>query len=334
MKVCNLLATVAASLALSVEAFVAVQTHHVIRQTSSSWKVDPNARASDVTRLAVLRDPKERVQASSDKSDDDKKGGSRSPLPPPQNDDDDKEEKANLPFDMLWSRTLDTVEDAIIHARRIPYDLGWYTPTKESDEERETIVVLGSGWAAHALLKCADNFKLRVIVISPTNHFVFTPMLASASVGTVEYRSMTEAVRAANPMIDQFYEGKAIDIDPNKKTVTVQLESLLHGIKEGKTPVIDVPYDKLVVSVGCKVLDDIVPGAYKYCLRLKTIDDARLLRDSVGESFEFASRPDVSDKPMLTESEAATRREERRRRVTFTIVGGGRFFIGTPASRS
>jgi hypothetical protein len=36
---------------------------------------------------------------------------------------------------------------------------------------------------------------------------VFTPMLASASVGTVEYRSMTESVRDANPMIDQYIQG-------------------------------------------------------------------------------------------------------------------------------
>jgi len=27
------------------------------------------------------------------------------------------------------------------------------------------------------------------VVVSPVNHFVFTPMLASASVGTIEYRS-------------------------------------------------------------------------------------------------------------------------------------------------
>ena len=34
---------------------------------------------------------------------------------------------------------------------------------------------LGSGWAAHAILKVADTYKLRLIVVSPTNHFVFTP---------------------------------------------------------------------------------------------------------------------------------------------------------------
>jgi len=47
-------------------------------------------------------------------------------------------------------------------------------------------------------------------------------------------------------------------------------------------------------------------------LRLKTCDDAVKLRKSIGECFEYASRPD-----------ALKDREEQRRRATFLIVGGG-----------
>lgn len=106
-----------------------------------------------------------------------------------------------IPVDVVAERTWDTAEDAFVHLRRMAYEKGAAVLTPEEDVTRKTIVVLGSGWAAHALMKVADCQKLRIIVVSPTNHFVFTPMLASASVGTVEYRSMTEAVRAANPMI-------------------------------------------------------------------------------------------------------------------------------------
>mmetsp|Transcript_22636 Transcript_22636/g.33700 ORF Transcript_22636/g.33700 Transcript_22636/m.33700 type:complete len:438 (-) Transcript_22636:1759-3072(-) len=60
---------------------------------------------------------------------------------------------------------------------------------------RKTVVVLGTGWASHAFVKLASTYDLRVVVVSPVNHFVFTPMLASAAVGTVEYRSMTEPIR-------------------------------------------------------------------------------------------------------------------------------------------
>ena len=110
---------------------------------------------------------------------------------------------ASFPLDTLFSRALDTVEDAVLHARRIPYDLGWFLADSQKKEQRKTIVVLGtcshvmqlsfvlpvltsgcfrallqyqgSGWAAHAILKVADTYKLPLIVVSPTNHFVFTP---------------------------------------------------------------------------------------------------------------------------------------------------------------
>ena len=53
-----------------------------------------------------------------------------------------------------------------------------------------------------------------------------------------------------------------------------------------------------------------VPGAREHALRLKTTDDARQLRTAVGEAFEYASRPGLTE-------------EERTRRVTFMIAGGG-----------
>ncbi len=61
--------------------------------------------------------------------------------------------------------------------------------------KKERIVVLGTGWGAAAFLKDVDTDRYDVTVISPRNHFLFTPMLAGASVGTVEYRSITESIR-------------------------------------------------------------------------------------------------------------------------------------------
>jgi hypothetical protein len=60
---------------------------------------------------------------------------------------------------------------------------------------KEKIVVLGTGWGAASFLKDVDTSKYDVTVISPRNYFLFTPMLAGASVGTVEFRSITEPIR-------------------------------------------------------------------------------------------------------------------------------------------
>lgn len=245
-----------------------------------------------------------------------------------------------IPVDVLLERTSDTLEDVFCHLRRMAYEKGAAKLTPEEDASRKTVVVLGSGWAAHALMKVADCQKLRIIVVSPTNHFVFTPMLASASVGTVEYRSMTEAVRAANPMIEEYIEGKgnhpfadtlyyrlfgtiyltlprsclfslpATGVDIENKKIKVQLNELLTTVNDDKAPEIELDYDHLVVSVGSRVNDMNVPGAREHALRLKSTDDARQLRTAVGEAFEYASRPGLTE-------------EERTRRCTFMIAGGG-----------
>lgn len=65
-----------------------------------------------------------------------------SPIPPVSSDDEEKE-RPEFPWGKIWDRTLDTLEDAIIHVRRIPYDLGW---TSDDVQNKPTIVVLGSGW--------------------------------------------------------------------------------------------------------------------------------------------------------------------------------------------
>jgi len=106
-------------------------------------------------------------------------------------------------LDTLITRGLDTVEDAYLMARRVPAKVvdsqnclaAWEDPA----DRRPRVLVIGSGWAAHALVKTVDADLYRLLVISPRNYFVFTPMLAAASVGTVEYRSITEPMRASNP---------------------------------------------------------------------------------------------------------------------------------------
>jgi hypothetical protein len=70
-----------------------------------------------------------------------------------------------------------------------------------ADGQREKVVVLGTGWGAAAFLKGIDTRLYDVTVISPRNYFVFTPMLAGASVGTVDYRSITEPIREVRIII-------------------------------------------------------------------------------------------------------------------------------------
>jgi hypothetical protein len=67
--------------------------------------------------------------------------------------------------------------------------------TPRPNGAKERIVVLGTGWGAASFLKDIDTSMYDVTVVSPRNYFLFTPMLAGSSVGTVEFRSITEPIR-------------------------------------------------------------------------------------------------------------------------------------------
>ena len=51
------------------------------------------------------------------------------------------------------------------------------------------VVVLGTGWAGFNLArKMNSDNSPELRVVSPSNHFVFTPLLPSTAVGTLEFR--------------------------------------------------------------------------------------------------------------------------------------------------
>jgi len=172
---------------------------------------------------------------------------------------------------------------------------------------KHKLVILGSGWGAHALMKNIDASKYDATLISPRNHFLFTPMLAGAATGTVELRSITESIRESNPLVD-YLEATATDI--NVKDKKVECESV---VCEGAICSIDdftIPYDTLVVSVGASVNTFGIPGVKENCYFLKQVADADSLRRAIGNTFERANLPGMSD-------------EERIRTLTFVVAGAG-----------
>jgi NADH:ubiquinone reductase (non-electrogenic) len=58
------------------------------------------------------------------------------------------------------------------------------------DPSKKTIVILGSGWASTSFLKSVDTELYNVVVVSPRNYFLFTPLLPSSTVGTIDIRSL------------------------------------------------------------------------------------------------------------------------------------------------
>lgn len=99
-----------------------------------------------------------------------------------------------------------------------------------ADKTKPTLVVLGSGWGATSFLKSLDTEEYNVVVISPRNYFLFSPLLPSVTVGTLEPRSIIQPTRYITrhkKRAVQVYEAEARDVDPINKTVTFQGESRL-----------------------------------------------------------------------------------------------------------
>lgn len=78
---------------------------------------------------------------------------------------------------------------------RAIYGLSKLMNKKESIQTKEHVVVLGSGWGAASFISELDPDLYEITLISPRNHFIFTPFLSGASVGSVEYRSICEPIR-------------------------------------------------------------------------------------------------------------------------------------------
>lgn len=192
-------------------------------------------------------------------------------------------------FQVVLERLGDTLTDVRIHYAR------QFFPKLASPKEENglRIVVLGTGWGAHSLVKVVDVAEVQsVTVISPRNFFFFTPLLSATAVGTVEFRSIVEPIRKSNPLIS-YFEAVATKIDHEAKTVHCvrdpsEIEIIGGGVEErdatnnGNTAnskiEFDVPYDILVVAVGETTATFNVPGAREHAHFLKEITDARRLR--------------------------------------------------------
>lgn len=174
-----------------------------------------------------------------------------------------------------------------------------------SQKHKPKLVILGTGWGSVAMLKELHPGDYHVTVVSPENYFLFTPMLPSATVGTLELRSLVEPVRRiVSRLRGHFLKAEAVDIEFSHKLVEIaQVDA------EGDRQHFYLPYDKLVISVGSTTNSHGVKGL-ENCHFLKTIEDARLVKNKVLQNLELACLPTTTD-------------EERRRLLSFVVSGGG-----------
>lgn len=178
--------------------------------------------------------------------------------------------------------------------------------TKQLTSYKPKLVILGSGWASVGLLKNLQKGDYDVTVISPQNYFLFTPLLPSAATGTLEIKSLMASIRKIVGHISGHYlEAKAEKIEFKDKLVKVS--QVLQRTGESRS--FYVPYDKLVIAVGSTANTHGVEGL-EYCDRLKSAEDALLIKKKIKGNLELACLPTTTE-------------EERKRLLSFVVCGGG-----------
>ena len=167
----------------------------------------------------------------------------------------------------------------------------------------------------------------RIVVVSPRSYFVFTPLLASTSVGTLEFRCALEPARArkGEKQGPQFFQGWADGVDLDKQTLCIEeaVDDPMQGValagdrgvgdvkgKVEKGKMFDMSWDKLVVAVGCYSQTFDTKGVREHAYFLKDVGDARKIRNRLLSCFEMASLPTTSE-------------EMKRMLLNFAVVGGG-----------
>ncbi|GAA5967379.1 hypothetical protein JCM8115_006122 [Rhodotorula mucilaginosa] len=200
--------------------------------------------------------------------------------------------------------------------------------SKHNESGKEHLVIVGSGWAGYAVMQKLDRSRYSVTMISPTEYFVFTPLLSGAAVGTNDFNSVIEPVRRY-PEVDYHqayarsinFQGKTIECSPavgsevrkrelNRRVDDDSDEELKPAVSYPGQKTYSISYDKLVIAVGCGTATFGIEGVAAHSFMLKDADDAQKIRSRIIECFELASQPTLSD-------------EERRGILHFAVVGGG-----------
>ncbi|KAG0588080.1 hypothetical protein KC19_2G214500 [Ceratodon purpureus] len=197
------------------------------------------------------------------------------------------------------------------------------SPTPASDfvglpatkkDQKPRIVVLGSGWAACRLLKDLNTHIYDVVCISPRNHMVFTPLLASTCVGTLEFRSVAEPVRTIQPALarnpDSYYFlAKCTDIDTSNREVHCESVINEHTGNSGGDK-FRVAYDKLVIATGAEATTFGIKGVHENAIFLRDVKNAMDIRSKLMLNLALCEIPGKT-------------LEEKKRLLHCVVVGGG-----------
>ncbi|KAJ2928993.1 hypothetical protein H1R20_g8098, partial [Candolleomyces eurysporus] len=138
-----------------------------------------------------------------------------------------------------------------------------------------------------------DTRDYNIVVISPKNYFLFTPLLPSIAVRTLNPCSIiqpTQYITQHKSHNVSVIEAEATDIDPTNKTVTFTDNSEI----KGATSSTSIKYNYLVYVVGVEVQTFNIPSVKKHAVFMKELQDAERMQCRFMDCLETATFPGQS----------------------------------------
>ena len=122
--------------------------------------------------------------------------------------------------------------------------------------------------------------SVEITLINKTNYFLFTPLLHEVATGSLSARSVSEGLHQVFRNTDvNFLQAEVTQVDREAKKVYTSV-----GIRE---------YDYLVVATGAET--NFFGLENNGVLKLKTLADAKGIRDHVVDSLEKVAHEDPED---------------------------------------
>jgi NADH dehydrogenase len=170
--------------------------------------------------------------------------------------------------------------------------------------EKRRVVIVGAGFGGvytyrHLSRLVRKKKDVEIILINPSNYFLFTPLLHEVATGGIPPEHTTEPLRKILGCPERsLVLGTVEKVFFKDKKVTVRVGDKVE----------EISYDILVLASGSKANVPRVKGAEHISYTLKTMEDAVLIKNRLIEIFEKA----VSLTP-----------EEQKKLLSFVIIGGG-----------
>jgi NADH dehydrogenase len=169
-------------------------------------------------------------------------------------------------------------------------------------DQRHKVVVIGGGFGGLNAARSLADADVNVTVIDRTNHHLFQPLLYQVAAGILPPGLIAPALRS---VVKKQRNTRVLLADVND----IDLDRKIVHAKQPDARRFEQPYDTLVVAAGAThsyfgrdEFAEFAPG-------MKTIEDARYLRDGILSKFEMA--------------ELATDPQERAEWLTFVVIGAG-----------